>query len=42
MHEVKSESFSKKYFKETSSIDMIYSDIKSARLDKLDNILKKK
>ncbi|WP_342257701.1 hypothetical protein [Spiroplasma endosymbiont of Nomada ruficornis] len=32
----------RKYLKEASSIDMTYTDIKSAGLDKLDNILKKK
>ncbi|WP_342266349.1 hypothetical protein [Spiroplasma endosymbiont of Villa modesta] len=42
VHELKSELSPKKYLKEASSIDMTYSDIKSAGLDKLDNILKKK
>ncbi|WP_338957434.1 hypothetical protein [Spiroplasma endosymbiont of Tiphia femorata] len=42
VHELKSELSPKKYLKEASSIDMTYSDIKFAGLDKLDNILKKK
>ncbi|WP_342266971.1 hypothetical protein [Spiroplasma endosymbiont of Villa modesta] len=42
VHELKSELSPKKYLKEASSIDMTYSDIKSAGLDKLDNILKRK
>lgn len=42
IHELKCDLSPKKYLKQASSTDMTYKDLKSAGLDKLDNILKKK